>query len=185
MGSSTGPGAPFFASLAKAVLSEVERTELGRGAHCVGDAGRVKSWAAPADYNAILFTRDGGRMSIDNPLDAFDRAGALKDEPALPTKIAKVVGSMGAEVAFPGGGLALQILLKVAEALFDKDSTKEQVKKKYGGIVKSEFEHVETTKADQWRCAKKRYSSRLHMTAGEKWQETRGLCVSDRECFTK
>ncbi len=85
-------------------------------------------------------------MSIDNPLDAFDQQH-MKDEPALPTKIAKVVGSMGAEVAFPGGGLALQILLKVAEALFDKDSTKERVKKMWE-MVKSEFEHVETTKAD-------------------------------------
>ncbi len=85
-------------------------------------------------------------MVIDNPLDAFDQQ-YMKDKPELPTKIAKVVGSMGAKLAFPGGGLALEILLKVAEALFDKDSTKERVTKMWE-MVKSEFEHIETTKAD-------------------------------------
>jgi hypothetical protein len=86
-------------------------------------------------------------MAIDNPLDALDQQYMKEDEPKLPAKIAKFVGSMGAKLAFPDGGLALDILLKVAEALFDKDSTKERITKMWE-MVKSEFEHVETTKAD-------------------------------------
>jgi hypothetical protein len=86
-------------------------------------------------------------MAIDNPLEAFDQQHMQEDDPDLPTKIAKFVGSMGAKLAFPDGGLALEILLKVAGALFDKGSTKERVTKMWE-MVKSEFEHVEITKAD-------------------------------------
>jgi hypothetical protein len=86
-------------------------------------------------------------MAIDNPLDAFDQQYMKDDEPVLPTKIANFVGSMGAKLAFPDCGLALEILLKVAEALFDKDSTKERITKMWE-MVKSEFEHVEITKVD-------------------------------------
>jgi hypothetical protein len=86
-------------------------------------------------------------MAIDKPLDAFDQQSMKDDDPELPNKIAKIMGSMGAKLAFPGGGLALEILLKVAEVLFDRDSTKERVAKMWE-MVKSEFEHVETTKAD-------------------------------------
>jgi hypothetical protein len=88
-----------------------------------------------------------GTMAIDDPLKAFDQYYMQEDDAELPTKIAKFVGSMGAKLAFPDGGLALEILLKVADALFDKNSTKERITKMWE-MVKSEFEHVETTKAD-------------------------------------
>lgn len=65
----------------------------------------------------------------------------------MPTKLAKFAGSMGAKLAFPDGGLALKILLKVADALFDKASTKDRVAQMWQ-MVKSEFERVDTTKAD-------------------------------------
>jgi hypothetical protein len=71
----------------------------------------------------------------------------MQDEPELPAKLAKFMGSMGAKLALPGGGLAMDILLKVLEALFDKDYTKERVTKMWE-MVNSEFDHVETTKAD-------------------------------------
>ncbi len=80
-------------------------------------------------------------------LDAFDQQYMKDDDPDLPNKIAKIMGIMGAKLAFPGSGLALEILLKVAEALFDRDSTKERVAKMWE-MVKSEFEHVETTRAN-------------------------------------
>src|SRR5579859_4779486 len=86
-------------------------------------------------------------MAIDNPLDAFDQKYMKEDDFRLPTKIAKFVGSAGAKLAFPDGGFTLEILLRVADALFDKDSTKERVAKMWE-MVKREFEHVETTKAD-------------------------------------
>src|ERR1700733_1971399 len=86
-------------------------------------------------------------MAIDNPLDVFDQQYMKEDEPQLATKIAKFVGSTGAKLAFPDGGLALEILLKVADALFDKDSTKERFTKMWE-MVNSEFDHVETTKSD-------------------------------------
>jgi hypothetical protein len=85
-------------------------------------------------------------MAIDNPLEAFDQQN-MQDAPDLPNKIAKFVGSMGAKLILPDGGFALDILLKVLESLFDKDSTKERVTQMWE-LVKSEFEHVETTKAD-------------------------------------
>ncbi len=86
-------------------------------------------------------------MAIDNPLDAFDQQYMKEDDSELPTKIAKLVGSTGAKLVFPDGGLALEILLGVAGALFDKDSTKERIAKMWE-MVKSEFEYVENTKAD-------------------------------------
>src|SRR5579863_7867968 len=86
-------------------------------------------------------------MAIDNPLEAFEQQDMKEDVLELPTRIAKFVGSMGAKLAFADGGLALEILLKVADALFDKDSTKERVTKMWE-MVKSEFQHVATTKAD-------------------------------------
>ena len=86
-------------------------------------------------------------MAIDNPLDAFDQQYMKEDDPKLPIKIAKFVGSAGAKLAFPDGGLALEIMLKVAGVFFDKDSAKERFTKMWE-MVKSEFEYIEKTKAD-------------------------------------
>lgn len=70
-------------------------------------------------------------MAIDDPIEKFDPQ--YMQEPApLPTKLAKVAGGIGAKLIFPDGGLALEILLKVADALFDEVSTKERGHKDVG-----------------------------------------------------
>jgi hypothetical protein len=84
-------------------------------------------------------------MAIDDPIEKFDQQ-YMQEPTALPTKLAKFAGGIGAQLIFPDGGLALEILLKVAAALFDEVSTKERVIKMWD-LLKSEFEHVETTKA--------------------------------------
>jgi hypothetical protein len=86
-----------------------------------------------------------GGMAIDDPLEAFDQQ-YMKEEPQLPTKLAKYVGDMGLKVVLPDGGLALDIMLKVLDALFNKESGAERVGAMLE-LVKGEFRHVETTKA--------------------------------------
>jgi hypothetical protein len=84
-------------------------------------------------------------MAIDDPIDAFEQQ-YMKDEPDLPNKLAKYAAEAGCKLAFPDGGLALEILLKVGDALFDKASAAEQVEAMWE-LIKGEFGHVETTKA--------------------------------------
>src|ERR1700690_199613 len=84
-------------------------------------------------------------MAIDDPIDAFEQQ-YMKEEPELPTKLAKFVGDTGFKLALPDGGLALEILLKVGDALFDRASATERVKEMWE-LVKGEFRHVERTKA--------------------------------------
>jgi hypothetical protein len=84
-------------------------------------------------------------MGIDEPLDAFDQQ-YMQEEPGLPAKLAKFVGDTGLKLALPDGGLALEILLKVGDALFDKASATERVGAMWE-LVKGEFRNVEKTKA--------------------------------------
>lgn len=84
-------------------------------------------------------------MAIDDPLEAFDKQN-IKEEPALATKLAKYVGALGLRLALPDGGLALEIMLKVLDALFNKESGAERVEEMWE-LIKREFRHVETTKA--------------------------------------
>ncbi len=65
-------------------------------------------------------------MGIDDPIEAFDQQ-YMKEDPELPSKLAKLAGDKGLKLTFPHGGLALEILLKVNEALFDKPSAAERV----------------------------------------------------------
>jgi hypothetical protein len=84
-------------------------------------------------------------MAIDDPIGAFDQQ-YMKKEPELPTQLAKFAGEIGSKLALPDGGLALEILLKVSDALFDKASATERVEAMWE-LIKGEFRHVETTKA--------------------------------------
>lgn len=84
-------------------------------------------------------------MAIDDPKGVFEQQ-YMNEEPELPGKLAKFAGGIGAKLAFPEGGLALDILVKVADALFDKDSATERVTAMWK-MVKGEFDHVEKTKA--------------------------------------
>jgi hypothetical protein len=70
----------------------------------------------------------------------------MNDEPPLPNKPAKYASDLGIKFAFPEGGLAVDILLKVLDNLFDRDSGIARVRELFE-VVKGEFEHVETTKA--------------------------------------
>ena len=84
-------------------------------------------------------------MAIDNPIDAFDRQ-YMKEESQLPSKLAKFASDTGIKLAMPDGGLALEILLKVNDALFDRASATERFTAMWE-LVKGEFNQVETTKA--------------------------------------
>jgi len=84
-------------------------------------------------------------MAIDDPLDAFEQQ-YMKDNQDLPNKLAKYAGDLGFKLAFPDGGLALEILLKIGDALFDKASAAERVEAMWE-LIKGEFRHVEATKA--------------------------------------
>jgi hypothetical protein len=64
-------------------------------------------------------------MAIDNPIDTFDQQ-YMKEEPQLPAKLAKFASDTGLKFVMPDGGLALEILLKVNDALFDRASTTER-----------------------------------------------------------
>jgi hypothetical protein len=84
-------------------------------------------------------------VAIDNPLDAYEQQ-YMQDEPTLPNKLAKFTAEHGFKLAFPDGGLALDILLKVVGVLFDKEGSSERFNVLFE-LIKKEFEHVETTKA--------------------------------------
>jgi hypothetical protein len=84
-------------------------------------------------------------MAIDNPIDAFEQQ-YMNEEPQLSRKLAKFMGDVGSKLAFPDGGLALDILMKVADALFDRDSAAQRVLAMWE-MVKGEFTNVEKTKA--------------------------------------
>jgi len=78
----------------------------------------------------------------------------LKEEPTLPGKLAKYAAQGAGGMAIPGSGLAIGILIKVAETLFDKPATMERVKD-FFDLVVEEFKGLETTKAsheDVWRA---------------------------------
>lgn len=87
-----------------------------------------------------------GLMPIDDPLEAYEQEN-LKDEPHLPGKIAELVGDIGTKLAFPDAGLALDILLKVADALFNRESATQRSIEMWN-LIREEFKHVDETKAD-------------------------------------
>jgi hypothetical protein len=82
-------------------------------------------------------------MAIDNPMDAFERQ-YLKEEPALPNQLAKYAFDVG-KLALPNAGFAVEILMRVADALFDKESGKERGRA-FFTLVVDEFKHIEETK---------------------------------------
>jgi len=84
-------------------------------------------------------------VAIDKPLDAYEQQ-YMQDEPTLPNKLAKFAAENGFKFAFPDGGLALDILLKVVDVLFNREGSSERFKVLFE-LIKKEFEHVETTKA--------------------------------------
>jgi hypothetical protein len=84
-------------------------------------------------------------MAIDDPMDAFEQQ-YMKEGPELPNTLAKFLGDAGFKLALPDGGLALEILLKVGDALFDRASATERVTEMWE-LVRGEFRHVERTKA--------------------------------------
>src|SRR5947209_20016568 len=90
---------------------------------------------------------EGGHisMAIDDPKDAFKQQ-YLKEEPALPGKLAKYVADIGFKLALPDRGLALDIMLKVVDALFNQESGAVRVEEMFE-LFTGEFRHVETTKA--------------------------------------
>jgi len=79
-------------------------------------------------------------MSIDDPMDEFERQYS-KEEPQLPDKLAKFVFDSGFNLALPDGGLALEILLKVGDVLFDRASATERFIAMWE-LIKGEFRHV-------------------------------------------
>lgn len=84
-------------------------------------------------------------MPIDDPMETFDEQ-YMQDEPTLPNKLAKYMGEYGLKLGMPDGGPALEIMLKVVDALFNKESGAERVKAMWDRI-RDEFSYVETTKA--------------------------------------
>jgi len=84
-------------------------------------------------------------VAIDNRLDAFEQQ-YMQDELSLPNKLAKLSAETGLKLAFPDGGLAVDILLKVVGVLFDRKGSSERFNALFD-LIKQEFEHVETTKA--------------------------------------
>jgi len=84
-------------------------------------------------------------MAIDDPISAFEQQ-YMKEEPSMPSKLAKFAADHGFGLALPDGGLALQILLKVIDNLFNRESGQERVRAMFE-LFKGEFHHVETTKA--------------------------------------
>jgi hypothetical protein len=85
-------------------------------------------------------------VAIDDPIEVFDQQ-YMREETELPSKLAKFAGDIGSKLAFPDGGLALDILTKVADALFDRASTTERITAMWE-MIKTEFKHVEKTKAN-------------------------------------
>jgi hypothetical protein len=84
-------------------------------------------------------------MAIDDPKAVFEQQ-YINEEPELPGQLAKFAGGIGAKLAFPDGGLVLDILMKAADTLFDRASATERVTAMWE-MVKGEFEHIERTKA--------------------------------------
>jgi hypothetical protein len=84
-------------------------------------------------------------VAIDKPLDAYEQQ-YMQDEPTLPNKLAKFAAENGFKLAFPDGGLALDILWKVVGVLFDRKGSSERFNVMFD-LIKKEFEHIETTKA--------------------------------------
>jgi len=70
----------------------------------------------------------------------------MKEEPTLPNKLARFAADHGFGLALPDGGLALDILLKVIDNLFNKEFGQERVRAMFE-LFKAEFQHVEKTKA--------------------------------------
>lgn len=81
------------------------------------------------------------RMAIDNPIDAFERQ-YMQEELTLPKELATIAGKL----ALPDKGLALEILQRVAGALFDHVAIKERFKAMWDLFV-MEIGHLETSKA--------------------------------------
>jgi hypothetical protein len=82
-------------------------------------------------------------MAIDNPMDAFEQQ-CLKEEPNLPNQLAKYAFDVG-KLALPDAGFAVEILMRVADTLFDKESGKERIRA-FFTLVVDEFKHIEKTK---------------------------------------
>jgi hypothetical protein len=85
-------------------------------------------------------------MAIDNPIEAFEKQYMKDNEPLFANKLAKFMGDTGSKLAFPDGGLALEIMLKVADVLFNKDSGRARIREMFD-LFKDEFKHIESTKA--------------------------------------
>jgi hypothetical protein len=85
-------------------------------------------------------------MAIDDPFDAYETQ-YLKDEAALPNKLAKYASDFGIKLAFPGGGLAAEIFIKALDNLFDRDLGIERVRELLE-LLKGQFAHVDRTKAN-------------------------------------
>jgi hypothetical protein len=85
-------------------------------------------------------------MAIDDPKEAFEQQW-MKEEHNLPGKLAKTGWDIGSKLALPDRGLALEILGKVIEVLFNRDSTAERITAMWE-LIRTEFEHVEKTKAN-------------------------------------
>jgi hypothetical protein len=84
-------------------------------------------------------------MPIDDPISAFEQQ-YMKADPSLPNKLAKFAADHGLGLALPDGGLALEILLKVIDNLFNKESGQERLRAMFE-LFRREFQHVERTKA--------------------------------------
>lgn len=65
-------------------------------------------------------------MAIDDPKEAFEQQW-MKEEHNLPGKLAKTGWDIGSKLALPDRGLAVEILGKVIEVLFNRDSTAERI----------------------------------------------------------
>jgi hypothetical protein len=82
-------------------------------------------------------------MEIDDPKAAFEKQ-YMQDEQQLPKELATIVGKL----ALPDKGMALEILQRVAGALFDTVSARERVMAMWNLFV-MEISHLETTKVSQ------------------------------------
>jgi hypothetical protein len=84
-------------------------------------------------------------MAIDNPLEAFEQQ-YMREEPDLPNKLAQLFGETGGKLAFPDGGLTLEVFMKLGRVLFDRSSTEERLTQMWN-LLRKELEHLEKTKA--------------------------------------
>jgi hypothetical protein len=84
-------------------------------------------------------------MAIDDPIDAFEQH-YMKDEPELLGKLARYAAQLGFKLAIPDDGFVADILLKVADVLFDKPATLERVNALFA-LISIEFRNVDKTKA--------------------------------------